>query len=452
MENKLPVILREENIPAPEPLTYQELQVAAVLSGRLLQRYDINTRVLSRYYNSEFLFGIPKTTADYPSNMLVHDIIAPESKLAFTAFYDSLQRGVSTGSCEVRIRLPINGEYRWYHLEYSTIYDTKGLPSHAIISLYDSTMSREKDIAFEKWQMNLAALLEKSKIYAEFNLSRNVLERQTGMESASPNSPGNRIGCSLDEFVDYGAKHLIVEEDAQSYRDFFDRGRLKQIFESGIYEDNLEYRDCANGVRWFRVNVQMVQYPHSEDIKAFLVFTDINDSREELERLNQQVCCDPLTGLLNRTATEERIQKYLDRSDGTAGMALYMIDLDNFKHINDKLGHQHGDTILMQAAAAIRDVFRAGDVIGRMGGDEFMVFLPGPLSEKVALDKAEALVQALKIYADDKGKTGLSASVGVVAFSGMNKTFDELYRLVDKALYSAKEDGKDRYTLVRVKE
>lgn len=153
---------------------------------------------------------------------------------------------------------------------------------------------------------------------------------------------------------------------------------------------------------------------------------------------------DSLTGLKNRAAFEEAFKKRLDKN--SEGQALMMIDLDNFKSINDRLGHREGDRILKLAATTIKDVAGHKNIAARVGGDEFIVLL----SE---IDKAEAERIASKLirkvneeFSNLRRKVQVAPSISVgIAFASENDDFDTLYEKADQALYRSKENGKNQY-------
>lgn len=155
---------------------------------------------------------------------------------------------------------------------------------------------------------------------------------------------------------------------------------------------------------------------------------------------------DPLTGALNRRAIEQQISQTLLQISPNETSAMFMIDLDDFKRVNDQLGHRMGDKILIRAVSALRGVFQPSDFLGRLGGDEFVVFMSGEITEDMIKEKASAVVAALQINAGTAGDTVyLTASVGVVIADGSNPMdFPTLYELADKALYAAKRKGKNR--------
>lgn len=154
---------------------------------------------------------------------------------------------------------------------------------------------------------------------------------------------------------------------------------------------------------------------------------------------------DSMTGLKNRAAFEDEVQRSLV---GSTPLALLMIDLDNFKQVNDRLGHGEGDRILKQAATMIAEVVEPKAVAARVGGDEFLVLFK-KAEEHAVRQAAEELL--LKIEGNVIGmrltnEIPLSVSIGI-AFSDRNDTFDTLYAKADSALYQSKENGKKRYSV-----
>ena len=161
----------------------------------------------------------------------------------------------------------------------------------------------------------------------------------------------------------------------------------------------------------------------------------------ELELLRVRADQDYLTGLSSRQATEEQVTRALrERPEGTH--LFVIIDLDNFKRVNDEHGHLYGDEQLREAARRIRAAFSEGDVVGRVGGDEFAALvrdLPGPQA-------AEALLERL-VRAQRESGGALSCSAGAAWYPSQGRTYRELFCAADEALYRAKQQGKDRYLL-----
>ncbi len=165
--------------------------------------------------------------------------------------------------------------------------------------------------------------------------------------------------------------------------------------------------------------------------------------RAELERLSQR---DSLTDLYNKTAFRERVVQNLPLTvQNGKTHALLFLDLDNFKALNDRLGHIVGDTALAEAADALKHIFRNADAVGRFGGDEFCVFAMG-ITRNAVTTRAKAVLQALSMHFEQDGKAvDITASIGIYMFDGSETSYEEALHKADNAQYRAKQLGKNRY-------
>lgn len=160
----------------------------------------------------------------------------------------------------------------------------------------------------------------------------------------------------------------------------------------------------------------------------------------DIDDLNVLARTDALTGCANRRATDEAIERDLQRADVNGiPMSVAMIDLDRFKSFNDTRGHQAGDLLLQQAALAWRRSLRAGDLLGRWGGEEFCVLLPTS-----TIDQARVVADRLRTVVPD----GQTCSIGVAEWDGREACADLVAR-ADTALYEAKQAGRDRVVAAR---
>lgn len=151
---------------------------------------------------------------------------------------------------------------------------------------------------------------------------------------------------------------------------------------------------------------------------------------------------DGLTGAYNAGAIREMIQNRMN-DPVSGGGAFVMLDVDYFKKVNDELGHQKGDLVLKTMVESMRDIVREGDMIGRLGGDEFCIFLPGMIDRGGLSRFCERLIAVVKerLESSDLGRT-VTVSVGGVMVSGASE-FSEVYNRADKALYEAKGKGRN---------
>lgn len=153
---------------------------------------------------------------------------------------------------------------------------------------------------------------------------------------------------------------------------------------------------------------------------------------------------DALTRLLSRRTVETHIQKFIEQ-EGSRGI-LMIIDIDDFKHFNDSFGHAFGDTALSYMGISILKTFRSTDMTGRIGGDEFIAFLPELSVIPVAIERAKNLLSLMHDFKLPDG-TQMGGSIGIAAYPEHGRSYAELFSNADKALYESKRNGKNCYSL-----
>lgn len=206
------------------------------------------------------------------------------------------------------------------------------------------------------------------------------------------------------------------------------------------------YVYCRDGNwHWIRVTVETICDSAGAPVYAIGKTSVIDEEKNERESLREQARRDSLTHLYNNETSKQLIGGHLaELRPGEKG-ALLLLDVDSFKSINDTYGHMRGDEILKSVARLLQSNFRVEDVIGRPGGDEFLVYLPRIRDKEALAKKCTALCEAMHQVVLD-AQQGVTISLGAaLSYAGMG--YEELYRQADGALYSAKEAGRDRFQL-----
>lgn len=172
-------------------------------------------------------------------------------------------------------------------------------------------------------------------------------------------------------------------------------------------------------------------------------------SNEKKKQLEDKADTDQLTGLNNKLATERKIKEYMEKHPDSQSM-MFLLDIDNFKKINDTMGHAFGDEVLRSLGQQIGSNFRASDIIGRIGGDEFMIFLKGIEDPEAIRKEARKIETFFKGFqAGEYVKYAATASIGVAIFPQEGADFETLYKAADQGLYKAKERGKNQLAFYR---
>lgn len=186
---------------------------------------------------------------------------------------------------------------------------------------------------------------------------------------------------------------------------------------------------------------------------AFLLFmvvliviniVNLIKNKNKHKDLEEKADTDLLTGLYNKMSTERRIKDYMAEHPDQQGL-LFILDVDNFKKINDTMGHAFGDEVLRALGTSIRSEFRASDILGRTGGDEFTLFLCNMKDDDIIKMEAEKVERFFKNFKPGTyTKYAVTASIGAAVFGRDGDNFEDLYKAADNALYVAKKRGKNQ--------
>jgi len=255
----------------------------------------------------------------------------------------------------------------------------------------------------------------------------------------------NSVACELlgrpaSELVGHQARDVFIVRDVE-----LSRPPLLELVERGAI-DTREAVLFAFGGR--RVPIEYVRTPilneEGGSYGEVVVFRDISARKEHEEAIKRLAYRDDLTGLPNRVSLSDRMQLELahaKRNKEQLGVAY--VDLDGFKEINDRFGHDAGDALLKAAAERMRSVLRGGDTIARLGGDEFVLLLPGIGGPEIAALVGQKLIAAIEQPVLYEGRELLaSASLGIAIYPRDGDEADMLMRRADKAMYRAKSLGR----------
>jgi len=228
---------------------------------------------------------------------------------------------------------------------------------------------------------------------------------------------------------------------------------ISKAMKKGDTKYTTEFRlvDSEGEFHWYRMNGKCV-FGEDNEVKKFVGTIQNSDDQISHENmLKNKAEHDLLTGLLNKITIQEAVDAVILGGSHSA-YAFYIIDLDNFKAVNDNLGHATGDKVLTDVSSKLQLVFNEADYIGRLGGDEFAVLLVIPSmmtsqAEKLIREKAKLLNEILlSEYGDDQTTIRVSASIGIAMYPSDGNDFQSLYQHADRALYHSKENGKNQFT------
>jgi len=206
---------------------------------------------------------------------------------------------------------------------------------------------------------------------------------------------------------------------------------------------------CGKEVyRWYRVTATLLT--NKGEGKALTIGTaeDIDEHENERLVLYEKATTDSLTGLWNRSEIEKVVNERLSRLETNEHSVFAILDLDDFKDINDDFGHDCGDKALVFFADKLRFTFRFGDVLGRLGGDEFVVYMTLTAEKDIVERRLRELMENMLLRGEDEcDMPPITCSIGCCV-ANRNDTFESVYKRADKALYKSKTNGKQHFTIV----
>ncbi len=271
-----------------------------------------------------------------------------------------------------------------------------------------------------------------------------VVDRDSVIRYETP-SVERVFGYSLEELRGTPLVRLVHPEDASLLA-----ALLADSSGSPVGSASVELRLARSTGSWRVVEATATNLLADPDIQGLVVTIRDIDDRKRLEvKLRHQAFHDALTGLANRALFVEQVTEAVaDAAIGRGPVVVLFLDVDDFKRVNDSLGHDAGDQILIEVAARIRASIRTGDLAARFGGDEFAVLLERPSSPAAAIAVTERILAALEDVHVVRGvELVLSASIGIAQSVAGVEDGTELLRMADVAMYAAKTAGKHRYAL-----
>ena len=209
---------------------------------------------------------------------------------------------------------------------------------------------------------------------------------------------------------------------------------------------NIVKNNLAQASELKKENEAALRKLQNEEANKMKFVKQLYNEKREKETISSEAKRDGLTGLYNRRSFDSLIEDFVANKPNDTEGALFLIDMDYFKNVNDTLGHLAGDEVLKTLAGAMRMVFPAG-YLGRYGGDEFIAFVTGVTSEEDLDRFGKELCKKMDREYESGGKSvKISVSVGISGTEGIDD-YSELYMKADKALYHSKENGRNQYTI-----
>lgn len=329
-----------------------------------------------------------------------------------------------------------SGNLRWLHVR-GNLYAREGR-KYTIVSVIEDITERksvEEELQRQAERLHILSQAEGEKII-DYNAKTDVMTIRTNDE----------YGMAQDEihsrYMQRFNAATIYKEDVAYYK-----AVLESLLKSPKH-DTIEFRikRFDEDYTWYQANLTSLLGAEGYVTRIVGRMINIDDRKKKEMELLLRAEKDALTGIYNQGATEQLIHNAIEDGNENSLSAMMIIDLDNFKEANDLLGHANGDQLLEKTAGILKEMFKGGDVIGRIGGDEFLVYMRNLESISDADEMAGNIVKQVRYDLDFEGQPiHVTCSVGVAVYPYHGKNYEELFEKADRAVYTVKANGKDGY-------
>ncbi len=325
-----------------------------------------------------------------------------------------------------------------------------------IVNLVSLNTYKEKnaelEVKIDKSKILESALFNLTEIVLEINCSQDKLTRfivgNFDME-ISDDSYSNLLQIHYEKFIHPEDTNIFSASTSKAIIENFNNGitTMEIIFRGyklAVDENTKKLTAKTNDYLWHKSTLNVYQ-DEDMSIKAISCIDEIHSEKIQEIHLINKAERDSLTGAYNKTTAYDKISNHL--KNGGVG-TLVMFDLDNFKGINDNMGHSYGDEVLINTYNSAQSLFRSRDIISRVGGDEFIVFLMGAIEKSVVEDKVKKLCNMIhRTYTADNGVSiTVSTSVGIAFAPKDGYDIETLFNAADISMYASKHTGKNTFT------
>lgn len=400
--------------------------------------FDVSNNYFIQYASKGFydMMGYSKEEVAHYENSL----------LAFIHPFDIAELGViqngnfEDNSIQKELRLITkDGTVLWVLMNGNYICNREDcqLISAVFVDITESRKMRER-IQLEEERYRVAAEISNDILF-EYNIEDDIMIYASKFEELYGREP------IINDFSNMDLKNtdFIYHEDRGVFSEYSRALRSGK----GMVESEFRIINANSVYVWCHTRGKTLFDEKKNPIRVIGKIVNIDLHKKELQTLEYKAKRDPLTSVYNKSITKELIDSFTESYPN--GTHVFMIiDIDDFKGINDRYGHLQGDKILTFVINEIKKIFNSGEILGRIGGDEFVVFIGNISDKSIIMQKAALLQEVLRtVYHDDFCDISVSGSIGVSVYPRDGKNYNELLMCADKALYQVKEDGKDGYKL-----
>ena len=404
-------------------------QIFDAVDAISVQGYDDERKVIYWNKGSELLYGYSKEEA---AGQKLEDLIIPEyiREVVITAHGDWLNKGIEIPAAEITLRKKDGHEISVFssHVLFTNQYDNKQM--YCIdIDLTDVRKAQAQAIFKEHMLETIFEAIPD--LFFLMKSDGTIVDYHTSGTIGLYTAP--------EQFIDKNMADVLPLDVAKKFQTHITKALQQKQITSFEYELTMPH-----GLLYFEARVSHLDKYN----QVIVIIRDITEQHKSDELIRHQAYFDSLTLLPNRFLALDRLCQILIEADrNNEQAAVFFLDLDDFKKVNDSLGHETGDKLLIESAHRLQQILRKEDTVGRLGGDEFIILLRGLKNNDNALAVAENLLKTFREpFKVDGKELILTMSIGVAIYPKNGRSASDLLRNADTAMYQAKALGRNTYS------
>jgi len=420
--------------------------VENIISGVCVFALTEKRDLLPVYLNEGFYRMMGYSHADLEKMIRnIRRIIIPNDMPVFEQGIDDILKDDGAIDFEFRT-VTSSGNIRWLQVRGNLYGKLEGYLLIAGV-IIDATERKgiEEELALQAERFNILSQSAKE-LLVDYNSRTDVMNiRMNGK------TYGNGEVVVKDFIAANVLKKYVHPAELDFVNETLEAARMHAMSDQLDFRSKYGEDSTADEYHWYRANITSVCGADGYVSRIVGRISNIDEEKNKEIELKRRADKDALTGLFNKGTATELVKNAVENETEFGEMsALIMIDLDHFKSVNDTFGHAVGDKVLEKAGKVLSDTFKGRDIVGRMGGDEFMVLMRDINSSIDALKISHQLNERLtQNVSDSSGQVTVTASVGIAITDGSLKNYEELFKRADQALYETKEKGRNGSTLFK---
>ncbi|MGI6105272.1 MAG: diguanylate cyclase domain-containing protein [Raoultibacter sp.] len=416
------------------------LRVALSLSASTVSVLDLSQKTLNVMRFEEGNIEIERSFKNVPQSIIEEGLVHVDDTEALQCFFTQLYNGEQPDEACVRV-LNTNGDWLSYQLRAAIVPSDDKHKEQVLISAHNVSLQKRVEQVYEQF---FDEVTQSANHVWEFDLENNLLLSEGGQGEPFFNRAEAQ---TYTEILDCAGKK-VPEGYRQRFEYAFGRDHLLDEFDKAHREVHLDYpvyvQDAKESM-WIQGSAYMILAPDGA-IHVIMCLRDITNRDKVKEVHDKANECDPLSGLLKSDVFRQKVNDVLKNDRRTQEGHLFVIDIDDFEIIEKEYGKVFCDEVVRSVSDVLTGCFRSEDMLGRVGGDEFMAFVSN-IDAPRARERASEIAEALALIQHEMGE-GITITLSIgIAEAGLYDGFTSLHNKAYKALYRAKSNENGSWSL-----